>query len=68
MKAVVLVAGVGPRLGNSLPKCLALLRPGYTGMLLLNGDVAFDPRIVPALLACERSSMMTASGRPRPRR
>jgi hypothetical protein len=37
-------------------------------MLLLNGDVAFDPRIVPALLACERSSMMTASGRPRPRR
>src|SRR5262245_18763306 len=30
MKAVLLVAGVGSRLGNPLPKCLTLLRPGYT--------------------------------------
>jgi choline kinase len=118
MKAVILVAGVGSRLGNSLPKCLTPLRPGYTimdqrletlatfsgdiiavvgfrrelieerhpgldfahnpafdrtntsqsllaalpqvgeeDMLLLNGDVVFDPRIVPALLAREGSSM-----------
>jgi choline kinase len=30
MKVVILVAGMGSRLGNSLPKCLMPLRPDYT--------------------------------------
>ena len=30
MKVVILVAGIGSRLGNALPKCLTLLRPNYT--------------------------------------
>ena len=118
MKVIILVAGIGSRLGNLLPKCLAPLRPDYTIMdhqlenlaafagdivavvgfkkaliqerhpnlqfaynplfdrtntsqsllaalphihdediLLLNGDVVFDPRIIPALLASEESCM-----------
>ena len=118
MKAVILMAGVGSRLGNPLPKCLTPLRRGYTildhqlenlapfagniiavvgfkkeliqerhphllfacnplfdrtntsqsllaalpqihdeDILLLNGDVVFDPRIIPALLASEESCM-----------
>ena len=32
MKAIILVAGIGSRLGNHLPKCLTPLRPGYTIM------------------------------------
>jgi choline kinase len=30
MKVVILVAGIGSRLGNALPKCLTPLRPNYT--------------------------------------
>ena len=29
MKVVILLAGIGSRLGNSLPKCLTPLRPDY---------------------------------------
>src|SRR5688572_194570 len=118
MKVVILMAGVGSRLGNSLPKCLTPLRPGYTildhqlenlaafagqivavvgfkkeiilerhpelcfvhnprfdqtntsqsllialrqlrgeDVLVLNGDVVFDPRIIEALDDCPDSSM-----------
>jgi choline kinase len=118
MKVVILIAGIGSRLGNALPKCLTPLRPDYTildhqlenleafagaviavvgfkkdiiqerhpellftynpqfdqtntsqslllalrhfkgeDVLFLNGDVVFDPRIIPPLLDCEESCM-----------
>lgn len=118
MKVVILMAGIGTRLGYPVPKCLTPLRPNHTildhqlenlqgfagnviavvgfkkelilerhpelrfvynsqydrtntsqsllaalphvrdeDMLLLNGDVVFDPRIIPALLACKDSCM-----------
>ena len=118
MKVVILLAGIGSRLGNSLPKCLTPLRPDYAildhqlenleafagdilavvgfkkeiilerhpellfaynprfdqtntsqslliafrhlrgeDVLVLNGDVVFDPRIIAAMLECEESCM-----------
>lgn len=124
MKVVILMAGIGSRLGNPFPKCLTPLRPEYsildhqienlaqfTGdiaavvgfkkdlvmerhpellfvynplydqtntsqslltalrhfpqddVLFLNGDVVFDPRIVPALLACPDSCMAVVLSR-----
>jgi len=124
MKIVILVAGIGSRLGNPYPKCMTPLRPGYTildhqvenlrectrdiiavvgfkkdlvmehhpelffvynprydqtntsqslicaiehlegeDLLFLNGDVVFDPRIVPALLSCPDSCVAVISSR-----
>ena len=118
MKVVILMAGIGSRLGGTLPKCLTPLRRDYTildhqlenlravaadivavvgfrkhlirrrhpslrfvenerfeatntsqsllialeqmngeDVLVLNGDVVFDPRVIAELLGCEQSCM-----------
>jgi choline kinase len=123
MKVVILMAGIGSRLGNPLPKCLTPLRSDYTildhqldnltafngdivavvgfkkeiilerhpellfvynplfdqtntsqsllialrhlnreDVLILNGDVVFDPRIIDAMQNCQHSSMAVVRG------
>jgi len=118
MKVVILMAGIGSRLGGTLPKCLTPLRRDYTildhqlenlqafagdiiavvgfrkdlirgrhpglcfvenarfkatntsqsllialermngeDVLVINGDLVFDPRVIAALLDCEQSCM-----------